>query len=181
MFILQLSYLSSPYSPHEHRHAKCMHSQHTHYNHAHCHICLAVPHSIPINIKLAHIHLRSRGGGRENKTYKENSQGIPLMASSKGGAGIWLGPGIVSGVDAKSETLLSLLLGQQTTLRPENSEYVLLESSVGKKVRSRSKWLVIFAVDRHRHPMLGSVCGGVQCVPLHCCYGVSIYVHICQI
>jgi hypothetical protein len=82
------------------------------------------------------------GEGGKNKTHeKENGQGIPLIASSKGGAGgEGLGPGIVSGVDAGSETLSSPLLGRRTTLRPEKGAYLLLESGVGKKVRSgRSK------------------------------------------
>jgi len=68
---------------------------------------------------------------------RKTAREFRLMASSKGGAGIGLGSGIVSGVDA--ETLSSPLLGLRTTLRPETGEYVLLENGVGKKARSRSK------------------------------------------
>jgi hypothetical protein len=70
---------------------------------------------------------------------RKTAREFRLIASSKGGAGIGLGPGIVSGVDAESETSSSPLLGRRTTLRPETGEYVLLESGVGKKARSRSK------------------------------------------
>jgi len=72
---------------------------------------------------------------------RKTAREFRLIASSKGGAGIGLGSesGIVSGVDAESETLSSSSLGRRTTLRPETGEYVLLESGVGKKARSRSK------------------------------------------
>jgi hypothetical protein len=55
--------------------------------------------------------------GGKNETHKENIQGILLIALSKGGAQggagiVGLGSGIISGIeDAKSETLLSPLLG----------------------------------------------------------------------
>jgi hypothetical protein len=93
----------------------------------------AVPHPIRINIL---------AGQREGKrTRRKTAREFRLIASSKGGAGIGLGSesGIVSGVDAESETLSSSSLGRRTTLRPETGEYVLLESGVGKKARSRSK------------------------------------------
>ena len=80
-------------------------------------------------------------GGREEtkRTRRKTAREFRLIASSKGGAGIGLGSGIASGVDAESGTLSSSLLGRRTTLRPETGEYVLLESGVGKKARSRSK------------------------------------------
>jgi hypothetical protein len=97
--------------------------------------------SNPHKHKLVHIHLLSKGDGGEKtkRTRRKTAREFRLIASSKGGAGIGLGPGIVSGVDAESETLSSSLLGWRTTLRPETGEYVLLESGVGKKARSRSK------------------------------------------
>ena len=102
-----------------------------------------VPHPNPHEHKLAHIDYGQERGGRREKTKRtrrKTAREFRLIASSKGGAGIGLGPGIVSGVGAESETLSSLLLlGRRTTLRPETGEYVLLESGVGKKARSRSK------------------------------------------
>lgn len=143
-----------------------------------CHIRLAVPHPIPINIKLAYIHLRSRVGGK-NETHKENGQGILLIALSKGGAQggagiVGLGPGIVSDIDTESETLSSPLLGRWTTLRPGRAHTCPWKVVWGKRRG------VIFAVDGHRHPMLGSICGGVRRVPLRRCCSDSIYAHICR-
>jgi hypothetical protein len=153
-FILQLPHLSSPYGPRERRHAKRIHPQHAHcthirgihrphrqIHHARRHVRLAVPHPIPINIISSYTHAvkREGEGNKTKRTRRKTAREFRLIASSKGGAGIGLGPGIVSGVDAESETLSSPSLGRRTTLRPETGEYVLLESGVGKKARSRSK------------------------------------------
>jgi hypothetical protein len=107
--------------------------------------CGAVPNPHPRKRSRIVINQLVYTCGQETKrTRRKTANEFRLTASSKGGAGIGLGPGIVGGVQAESETseTLSLplpLLGRRTTLRPETGEYVLLESGVGKKARSKSK------------------------------------------
>jgi hypothetical protein len=84
---------------------------------------------------------QGEGEGRETKpTRRKTASEFRLTASSRGGAGIGLGaPGVVNGEQVESERLSSPVPGRRMTLRPETGEYVLLESGVGKKARSKSK------------------------------------------
>jgi len=98
----------------------------------------------------------------EKRTRRKIASEFRLIASSKCGAGIGLGPAILvvvilgdspdawvrcngmeeegeDKVEVESESLSLLLFGRRTTLRPETGEYVLLESGVGKNARSKRK------------------------------------------
>src|SRR5258708_36733759 len=96
--------------------------------------------SNPRKHKISTITCGQKGeGGEMKRTRRKTAKEFRLIASSKGGAGIGLGPGIVSGVEAESGTLSSLLPRRRTTLRSDTGEYVLLENGVGEKARAGSK------------------------------------------